>query len=223
MLRGMFLVAVLVLAAGPSVAQEQPFGIGLTAGTLGVGPEISYRFDDKLVLRANATLIDTHLFEVDAKSDDIDFDTSVKRRHSGGAMLDYYPTGNGFRLSVGIRVTGERAWLEATPTSDVTIGLRTVTPAQVGKLRARYRVRDWAPAVMVGYVTDLAPQLALGFEAGAIFQGAPKIRRLRSIGGTLSDDPAFAADLEAERMTIENDIDDYRFHPVVQLSLGYRF
>ena len=53
--------------------------------------------------------------------------------------------------------------------------------------------------------------------------GAPRISRLGSEGGTLSVDPGFAADFDRERMLIKNDISDYKFYPVVQASLGFRF
>lgn len=222
MLRYVSWTALLALAAAPVYAQDARVTAGITAGTLGVGPEIGLRLNERFGLRANATFLDRDLLDLDADSDDIEFDSNVRLR-SGGAMIDVYPLGGGFRISGGVRLNGTKATLRATPTTNVTIGSRTVTPEQVGKLRADYRVRDWAPALTLGYAGELRPRLEVGFEAGVLFHGAPRIRNLRSEGGTLSGDPGFAADLERERMLIENDIDDYKFYPVVQASLSYRF
>lgn len=222
MLRNVLSTALLALAAAPVAAQEARVTSGITAGTLGVGPEIGVRLNERFGLRANATFLDSDLAEIDADSDDIGFDGNLRLR-SGGAMVDVYPLGGGFRLSGGVRRNGTKATLRATPTTNVTIGTRTVTPEEVGRLSADYRVRDWAPALTLGYAGELAPRLEVGFEAGVLFHGAPRIRSLRSEGGTLSGDPGFAADLERERMLIENDIDDYKFYPVVQASLAYRF
>lgn len=222
MLRCLLWAAPLALAAVPVLAQERQVTGSFTAGTLGVGPELGVRLNNNVGLRADAAVIRAEPLEVEAESDDIAFDGNVRMR-SGGAMVDLYPFGGGFRLSAGIRLSGLKATISATPTTNVTIGDRTVTPAQVGKLRADYRVRDWAPAATIGYAGELLPRLVAGIEAGILFHGAPHIRRLRSEGGTLSGDPAFIADLERERMLIENDIEDYKFYPVVQASLGYRF
>jgi hypothetical protein len=222
MLRCLALAAPLALAALPVAAQEMRVTGGITAGTLGVGPELGLRLSDTIGLRANATFLRGDFAEVDADSDDIRFEGPLRLR-SGGAMADFYPFSSGFRLSAGVRLNGNRATIRALPTTNVTIGARTVTPAQIGKLSADYRVRDWAPALTLGYAGELRPRLVVGFEAGLLFHGAPRIRNLRSEGGTLSGDPGLAADLDRERMLIENDIDDYRLYPVVQASLGYRF
>lgn len=222
MLRCLILAAPLALAALPAVAEELRVTGGITAGTLGVGPEFGLRLSETIGVRANATFLHRDLVEVDAESDDIEFDSNVRLR-SGGAMVDVYPLGGGFRLSAGVRLNGNKATLRSTPTTNVTIGARPVTPEQVGKLRADYRVRDWAPALTLGYAGELRPRLVAGFEAGMLFHGAPSISNLHSEDGTLSGDPGFTADIERERMLIENDIDDYKFYPVVQASLAYRF
>lgn len=218
----LLLAAPLALAAVPAAAEDAELSAGVSAGTLGVGPEVGVRLNRTIGVRANAMLADTGLSDIDASSDDIDFGGRLRSR-SVGAMLDFYPLGGGFRVSTGFRLNGNKAVLKATPTTNTTIGARTVTPVQVGTLRASYRVRDWAPAVTVGYAGDIAPRLTLGVEAGAVYHGAPRITALRSQGGTLSDDPGFAADLETERMLIQNDIGDYKFYPVVQASLALRF
>jgi hypothetical protein len=212
----------LALLAVPAAAETPEVTTGITAGTLGVGPEVGVRVSRSVGFRANAMVGNSGLVDVDAQSDDIDFEGPVKTR-SVGAMLDYYPGGEGFRISAGFRLNGHKAVLRASPTTNTTIGPRTVTPVQVGTLRASYRVRDWAPALTVGYAGDIAPRLSLGVEAGAVYHGAPRITSLTSSGGTLSGDPGFAADLESERMLIQNDISDYKFYPVAQVSLAYRF
>jgi hypothetical protein len=221
MLRSLLVAAPLALAM-PAAAEEAPVTAGISAGTLGVGPEVGVRVNRNLGFRANAMVADTGLRDLEARSDDIEFEGNLRAR-SVGAMLDFYPAGGGFRISTGFRLNGNRAVLKATPTTNTTIGARTVTPVQVGTLRASYRVRDWAPAVTLGYAGEVARGLTVGVEAGALYHGAPRITSLRSEGGSLSGDAGFAADLETERMLIQNDIGDYKFYPVVQASLALRF
>ena len=222
MLRCLILAGPVALAALPVCAQEMPVTGGIVAGTLGVGPEFQLRLSKTVGLRANATFLRGDFAELDSRSTDPLFDGYLRLR-SGGAMADVYPAGGGFRLSAGMRFSGSKATMRALPTTNVTIGERTVKPDPVGKLRSDYRVRDWAPALTFGYAGELKPRLMLGFEAGMLFHGAPRIRDLRSPGGTLSGQRSLAAGADRDRMLIENDIDDYKFYPVVQASLGYRF
>ncbi len=222
MLRCLYWAVPLMLAAAPALAQEARVTAGITSGTLGTGPQLEVRLNETVGVRADAAFLRSDFIDVEADSDDIAFDGPVRMR-SGGAMVDLYPLGGGFRLSAGLRISAMRAKLKATPTTNVTIGARTVTPIQVGTLSADYRLRDWAPAATIGFAGKLARRLVASVDAGILFHGAPHIRNLRSEGGTLSADPSFAVDLERERMLIENDVDDYKFYPVIQAALSYRF
>jgi len=212
----------LLLGSTPAMTQGAEVGLGIASGTLGTGPQLEVRLSDSIKVRADAALLRTDFLEIDAESDDVFLDGAVRAR-STGAMIDFYPTRSGLRLSGGLRYSAVRAKLKATPTTNVTIGTRTVTPIQIGTLSTDYRLRDWAPAATIGYAGDLGGRLVASFEAGLLFHGAPHIRRLRSIGGTLSSDPGFAVDLDRERMLIENDVRDYKFYPIVQAGLSYRF
>lgn len=191
----------------------------MPGGLLGPGPEIGYRATEQLGVRAGANFLS---FAKNIKVDDIRYEEQPVLR-SGGAMIDFYPFEGGFRVSAGARVNGNKVRAKATPLTSVGVGNQIFTPAQISVLSGVARVRDFAPAVTFGYGGMLQSGFVVAVEAGALFQGAPRLRDFRSEGGTLSGDPAFQAQLERERVELENDIDDYRLYPVVQLSLGYRF
>lgn len=213
-------VALLLIlsSAGVAKAQDGWLRLAISGGTLGIGPEIDYR-SDRFGIRLQASLLDIgHDFEAGG----IDYEGDVKLR-SGGAMLDIYPFEKGWRISAGARVNGNRADIRATPRGPIDIGDMTVGPSQTGTLLGKLRVREVAPAVTIGYGGSPKPGLSFGVEAGALFQGAPRVKMLRSEGGSLSNDPGFQAQLAQERVEIENDLDDYRLYPIVQVSLGYRF
>ena len=50
-------------------------------------------------------------------------------------------------------------------------------------------------------------------EAGALFRSASHLRNYRSVGGTLSNDTAFAVDLETERREIQSEATTTRSIP----------
>lgn len=209
-----FILGAAALAANTAAAEQGHFKIGVTGGTLGVGPEIGYRANDIIGLRGNATFLKV---SPTFSSDDIDYDGDVKLK-SGGFMLDLFPFGGGFHVSAGGRINGNRADLTATPTADAVINGVSYTPAEIGTLSSGANTKDFAPMLSVGYGGVMRGGLTIGFEAGALFQGSVTIEDIQSSGGLVD-----LIDLEAERQSLQDDVNDYKVYPVLQLRLGYRF
>ncbi|HXI88112.1 MAG TPA: hypothetical protein VNH64_11675 [Parvularculaceae bacterium] len=208
-------ITLAVMAApGSAYASDSHVDFGVTAGALGVGPEASFRFNNWVRLRANATFL---TISPSFSSSDINYDGRVKLK-SGGVMLDVYPLGDGLYLSGGARINGNAADLMATPTIGVTINGVFYTPAEVGVLTTSAHTKDFAPQASIGYSQSLPGGVVIGVEAGAFFQGAPTIDPIQSSGGLVS-----LVDLEAERQSLQNDVHKYKVYPVLQLRLGYRF
>jgi hypothetical protein len=224
---GAALATVAALGSAPALAKDNEARIsaGVTAGTLGIGPEFGYRLSENIGIRANATFFS---FSHDIHSDDIKYDADLKLR-SGGAMIDVYPFGGGFRISGGLRVNGNKARGTGRPNdgSSYTIGGTTYSAADIGTLHAATDINKVAPALTLGYGGGMARGLTFGIEAGALFQGRVKVKPL-TVTGLCADTSigpcaALAADLEAERQSVNDDIDDYKVYPVLQLTLGYKF
>jgi hypothetical protein len=206
--------ALLATATAASAQDAGHISLGVTGGTLGIGPEAGYRFSNTVGVRANATFLSiSHGFD----SDDVEYDGKVKLK-SGGAMVDVFPFGGGFFVSGGARINGNKGRAVATPTAPQEIGGRVYTPAQIGTLRGRAETKNFAPQLTLGYGGGLRSGFTFGFEAGALFQG-----RVRLPSFTASNSGISAADLEAERADLQDDIDDYKVYPIVQLRIGYRF
>ena len=209
------LVAALLAATvtAPAIAQGH-FSVGVTGGTLGIGPEIGYRASTKIGVRANATFLNfSHGFD----SDDLNYDGKLKLNSFGG-MIDFYPFDGGFRVSGGARYNQNKARAVATPTGNASVGGQVFTPAQIGTLTGRATVKDFAPALTLGYGSSFGSGFTVGFEAGALFQGKVRLRNFTSSTGLIPQ-----ARLEAERLDLQDDVDDYKVYPIVQLTLGYRF
>lgn len=227
MIKNLIALSMLAFGTTPLAAQDTAasgqdrggnFSARITAGTLGIGPELGYRFSETVGVRAAASFLSINQgFE----SDGIDYDGNVRLR-SGGAMFDVYPFGGGFRLSAGGRFNGNRARLVATPTQDVEIDDETYTPAEVGTLTGLATVKSFAPALTLGYGGSLRRGFVFGIEGGVLFQGALRVEEFTSTG-TLANDPDFRQALEDERQELQQDAEDYKLYPILQLSLGYRF
>jgi len=205
---------------------EARLSVGVTGGTLGIGPEVGYRLSKTIGVRANATFLSVnHSFD----SNDIAYDGRVKLQ-SGGAMVDVYPFGGGFRLSGGLRINGNKARGIGEPNDGTSFDINgtTYTAGEIGTLRADTDINSVAPALTLGYGGGLVNGVYFGVEAGALFQGSVKIKPL-TITGTCSASPTPAGcgdileDLEQERLSVNDYIHKYKVYPILQLSLGYRF
>lgn len=213
-------MAAALLSSLPAAAEEGRVAVGVSGGTYGIGPELAYRFSEHAGVRVSAGFFSrNHSDDID----DIDYDTKVKL-NSVGAALDWYPAGGGFRVSLGGRANNNKIHLRGTPSTNVEIGDVTYSPAQVGTLTGTVEgAHSFAPTLTVGYGGKLAPGFTLGFELGVMAQGSPKIKNLQASGGTLSSNTAFLAELEQERQQAEDDVDNFKLWPVVQLQFLYRF
>jgi hypothetical protein len=208
------------VTVSPAMAQEDAagFSVGVTGGTLGLGPEVGYRVSPLIGVRASASFLNiSHDFGID----DIDYQGKVKLE-SYGAMLDLYPFQGGFRASGGFRIDKNRVNLTATPTSNVTVGDLSFTPAQIGTLSGQVDADEFVPVATIGYAGGVTKGLKFGIDAGVMFQGKPEAQNLVATGA-FATNPIFIAELERERQKVNRDMDDYKFYPVVQLSIFYAF
>ncbi|WP_375395882.1 hypothetical protein [uncultured Sphingomonas sp.] len=216
---GAFALAALCPVTG--ACAQQALGsvtIGVTGGTEGVGPELSYRIDHLIGVRANATFLG---FGHTVRSDGIEYHGHADLQ-SGGVMLDLYPFRGGFFLSGGARLNGNHGQLSGTPTQNTRIGNDVFTPAQIGTISGRGETKNFAPQATLGYVAKVGSHFTLGFEAGALFQGAVHIQDFQS-DGTLAANALYMMQLDQERRNVQSDVDGYKVYPIAQLRFGYRF
>jgi hypothetical protein len=204
----------------PATAQENGgWGLGITGGTLGVGPQITYRPGPNFGARASATFL---TLSRDTDVDDIEYGGDADVR-SYGAMFDWYPTGAGLRISLGGRFNDTEVDLIATPTTGVTVGDTTYTPQQLGTLRGTVAFdNEFAPALTIGYGGKVGQGFTFGAEVGVMWSGSARIENLRATG-PLAATPQLQADIDTEEQSIEADLDDYDLWPILQLEFQYRF
>jgi hypothetical protein len=208
------------IAVPVSLAQEVPSRIvvAVSGGTLGVGPELGVRASTVLGLRASATFLG---LGHDVDVDDINYHGDLKLR-SYGANADLYPFANAFRLSAGFRVSRNRIDLVASPSQPVSIGGTTYDPGQIGTLEGKVRARKFAPTFTIGVAKNRRKGFAWSLDAGVMLHGRPRTYDLVATG-ELANNPIFEENLARERADIENEVDDYKVYPIVQLSVGYAF
>jgi hypothetical protein len=214
------LLATAIILPAAASAQDASSGVtaSVTGGTLGIGPEVGYRPVPLIGIRASATFL---ALSHDVDVDDIDYSGDLKLR-SWGATADLYPFQSALRISAGLRSSRNRVDLVASPAQPVSIGGMTYTPEQIGTLQGEVRARKVAPTFTLGIARNRRTGLAWSLDAGVMLHGTPRTRQLRATG-LLANNPFFQDDLARERAEIEDEIDNCRIFPIVQLSVGHTF
>jgi hypothetical protein len=209
-----FLFALAVLAgAGPASAADTTVSLGAGVSTLGITAEGGFRYGG-----FGARLLGNYYsYSGSDTVDNVDYHGTLSLR-SIGAAADWYPFESyGFRLSAGLLINGNSLKGDASPSSNITIGDTTYTPAQVGTLNVKVKYANKvAPYVGLGYVFDLGSGILLTPQAGVTFQGDSQV--------TLTSTSAFVtqADLAKETTTITNDANKLSVYPVISLTLSFK-
>jgi hypothetical protein len=213
--------------AGTAAAQsnDSRVALGVNAGTTGLGLQAQFKVSPKVTLRAG---FDALKFGAEVDGDAIVYDGELDFA-TGGAFVDFHPTGGAFLLSAGAYFGSRELSVSGTPAlgTTVEVGDEKFTSAQVGTLKGNLNFGDTAPFIGLGWDTTFTPRSRVGFKfiAGAAFGSAPDATLLRSGGIQLSaaEQARFDRELRDEEVEIEAKTDDFTMFPVVQVGLFVRF
>ena len=206
-------LGLLIAVAAPAAVAE--VGLGVKAGTLGVGVDGTFALAGGLNLRAG---INNYSYGYSDSASDIDYDVDL-HLESYALLLDWHPFAGTFKLTAGLLSNKNRAAMRATPTGTVTIGGRPYPAATVGTLRGEVDFKKTAPYAGIGWGNAAGGTRGFGFSAelGVLFQGTPNVT-LTSTNSSVQQN-----DLDAEAREIESDLDDFKAYPVISLGFSYQF
>jgi hypothetical protein len=211
------LTVLLVLSAGVVQAEDSNFGVGIKAGTLGLGLE--GRWDA-------FPIVD---FRIGMNSYDLDADDRYSGiEYEGSLDLEtIYLTANinfpvsPFRLTAGIFSNGNELNMTSAVTGDFTIGGDSYTGAEVGTLSTKTSFDGTAPYLGIGLDFELFGKAGLNFDLGVLLQGEPIVTLDAS--GTLANDALFQESLAAEQQALTDDLSHFKAYPVLSLAFVYNF
>jgi hypothetical protein len=211
--------AILAGATGAQ-AQDSRFAVSGNIGTPGVGAEAQFQLSDSFVLRGGGDWMN---FDYDHAYSGVDYSAKLKTG-TGGVFLDWHPGQGGFFVSGGGYFGERKAKLSGTPSGPTQIGDVTYTPAQIGTITGDVEMSKAQPFVGLGYDNTFSGGGRWGFRVlgGVSFSDKPKVD-LTASGGTLSSDPIFQAELQREEDDVRDDAKGFKYFPIVQVGLSYRF
>lgn len=217
MIRAALLSLALTAVAAPAAAQQTAGSIH--AGTMGLGVEVQVALGPTFVVRGG---VDRLRHDFDRTYSGVDYGAGLNF-DTVGAFVDVHPFRNAWFVSGGGYMGDRELRLEAEPTTPVEIGGATFTPQQVGKLTGEASLTQVSPFVGLGFDNTFTGRWRVGVRAlvGVAIGEDPQVT-LNSQGGTLSNNTAFRARLDAEAERIEEEA-EYALYPVAQIGLTYRF
>jgi hypothetical protein len=220
---------------GPAKNSSSRIGIGVKFSTLGAGIEVATPLAGKLNLRGGFNIF---RYSRAITNNGIVYDGNLHFQ-SAEAHLDWFPIG-GFHVSPGLLFYNGNA---VTATAAVPGGQSFTLggtqylsdPAVPVTGTGNLDFVKVAPSIMVG-VGNLIPRngrhYSFLFEIGGAYQGSARVA-LNLTGnvcdptGTIcrpiSSDPTVQANIAAQQQKIKNDVNPYRFFPVISGGIGFNF
>jgi hypothetical protein len=214
------LIALVLALPGAASAD---FGVGMKAGTLGLGIEGRWSPLPWFDIRGGLNRYD---YESSGTQAGIDYDGVL-------ALDTLFLTGNfrvplsPFRLTAGAYSNGNELLLVSQDTGgqDITIGGIDFSSDDVGSLQSNTSFEDIAPYAGIGFDFEAFGKVGFNFDLGVLWQGSP-IVTLVATGLDTAPPPVqlvLEPALEIERLALEDEISDYKAWPVVSLSFVYNF
>ena len=198
-------LAVLAAAAG----SVQAGGIGLRAGTTGVGAD--YGFDIAPTLGGRIGLSAMN-FNTDVDTSDVRYDAKAKIL-TGSLLLDWSPLGP-FRISGGFMPNRNKIDLTGQPSGG---GSFPAGSSLTGEVKPE---RSFAPYLGIGYGNVWTRGVNFYFDLGVMFQGSPEVSLNLNCGSASTTDCNTARTrLEDERRRVQDKVDRYKYYPVANIGL----
>ncbi len=198
--------------------------IGLRAGTLGLGAELSYAVSQRVALRLGA---DTYSPKtVTVTQEDIDYDAKAKLR-SGSFLVDWFPFANNFRISLGAILNRNKVTATGKPNSNgqFTINGVPINASDVGSLDAEVSFKKTVPYFGIGYGRPINGGLSLISDLGVMFQGVPKSTLTATCSPTASaaNCNSLQSAVATEQATLQDNVSKFKYYPVLSIGLAYTF
>lgn len=200
-----------LLSAGAAQA-DAGLGLGVKAGTLGLGAEITKSFTETINGRVG---FNSYKFTTSGKEGDVDYDIDMKWQ-STALLLDWHPGGGSFRLTAGYMLNGNKLDMKAKPDSSYKIGDSYFS---VDNLGGTVDFSD-GPYIGLGWGNSARKGFGFSFELGAMYQDSPKVKLSGTCTGICT---GFDDELVKEEKKAQDSLDSFKWYPQVAVGISYGF
>src|SRR5687768_6561834 len=197
----------ILAAAFAAAGSAQAGGVGVRAGTTGVGVDLGGDVAPTLGWRLGLSGMNVN---TDVDTSQVSYDAKVKVL-TGSLLLDWSPLGP-FRISGGFMPNQNKIDLTGRPTGG---GFAPPGSTLTGEVKPE---RSFAPYLGVGYGNVWTRGVNFYFDLGVMFQGTPEVSLSLNCTPSASCTAA-QSQVEAERQRVQDKVDKYKYYPVANIGL----
>lgn len=210
------LLALAFLTAGNASADNN-LGLGIKAGTLGLGIEARWQPLPLVDFRIGTNFYE---YEHDGIQAGIDYNATLD-------LDTIYLTANlsfpvsPLRVTAGAFSNSNQLNMVSANNANFNIGGVDYSAADVGTLTSVTSFASTSPYLGIGFDFELFGKAGLNLDLGVLWQGEPEVTlEANGLAAGLTD---FQTALEAERLQLEDEMSDLKAWPVISLSFVYNF
>ena len=196
----------------PPAASAQ-VGVGIRAGTLGLGADVAFALSPNVQVRGGGAI---QPWNPTFTISDIEYTVNLPGTFVN-IGIDLFPIGGGFRIGGGLLYEPDDISISGEFTGNVDIGGRSYTGSEVGTLTGTVSSKATAPYAMIGFGKHASSGIGLFLDLGAAFVGKQELTLTAT--GAVASNPQFIADLEGERLDAEDSLNKAKIYPMVNLGL----
>ncbi len=201
--------SVLILALAAAAGSAQAAGIGVRAGTTGLGADFGWDIAPTLGGRIGISGMN---FNTDVDTSEVNYDAKVKLANLN-LFLDWSLIGP-FRISAGFIANNNKVDLSGQPTSGTFTGSSITGTVKPDK--------DFAPYLGIGYGNVWTAGVNFYFDLGIMFQGSPQV----SLSCQPAGSPGCVAgqsQIAAEQQRVQDELNKFKYYPVLNLGITIGF
>lgn len=204
--------------AGAGVAYaDAGLGIGVKAGTLGAGVELTKSLSPSFNVRLG---MNEYKFTSSGTKSGTDYNMDLKWA-SSDVLLDWHPFQGSFRLTGGYLFNSNKIDLNTPQGGAYSIGSLSGTLQSGEYVKGEVKF-DSGPYLGFGWGNAGDSRgFGLSFEVGAVYQGSPKVSLATS--NTLGGHTVSATDVATAETNASNALSSFKWYPQVALGLSYAF
>ncbi len=216
------------LGADESKVDWSNISVGADVGTTGIGITGIKQLKDypKWAIRFGAHKYSKNYTTTDNKAD-YDFDLNLADVQ---LMADYHPWMSSFKITFGALYNGTDFDGKVTPRGTTYIfNGHTYTTSDIGYVDVDVDFdNSIAPYIGIGWDTSFnKPKKSWGFtfNIGVAYTGSAKATYTPTFGSAVSDatKQKILNDLDAEKKSLQDDLDKYKYLPYISIGFNYKF
>jgi hypothetical protein len=222
----MKIIKMLPLAAAlAAIGSAHAAGIGVRAGTTGLGGDIGWGIAPTLSARVGYAGYNR---DTSTESNSVKYDAKLKLSNLN-AVLDWSPLGP-FRITGGFVANQNKYTLTGTPSAAGTYDFigTSFTAADIGTVSGTVKPgRSTAPYLGIGWGNVAGKGVNFYFDLGVILQGSPKATLSANCGPVAAAQTGgcakFESDVAAEQAKLEDKLKGFKNYPVINVGLTIGF